>query len=64
MGETTVECPYCWEVVSWSEVPEHLAEHGGELEVELVGVSGEEPQMQAVGESSGDHVRIVRVESK
>lgn len=61
MCMVTVQCPYCWEVVPWGEVPEHLADHGGDLEIVLVGVQGEQPKMVAVGEPSDEHVRIAQM---
>ena len=45
-----VRCNCCFELVSWSDFPDHLDEHGGEMEVDLVVVSGEKPQTEAIGE--------------
>lgn len=64
MEQPTVECPYCWDVFSWDEVPEHLSnEHDGTIDIELIGVTGK-PPMVAVGESSGDHIRISQITRK
>jgi len=45
-----VRCSCCYELVSWSDFPDHLDEHGGSMEVDAVVISGERPQMQAIGE--------------
>jgi len=47
-----VRCSCCFELVSWCEFPDHLEGHGGSMEVDSVVVSGERPQMRAIGEYS------------
>ena len=45
-----VRCSCCYELVSWCDFPDHLDDHSGSMEVEMVGVRGEKPDKQAIGE--------------
>jgi hypothetical protein len=45
-----VRCLCCLELVSWGQFPEHLAEHGGSMEIDTIAVGGERPTMQTIGE--------------
>lgn len=55
-----VRCSCCFELVSWSDFPDHLNDHGGSMEVDMVVVSGERPQKQAIGKYDTENcVRMV-----
>jgi len=53
-----VRCDYCGSHVDWSEIPAHLSDHGGDLEIRAVVVEGEEPKKRAIGEPDDGFVRI------
>lgn len=48
--EPAIRCSCCFELVSWSAFPDHVDDHDGSIEIDTVVVSGERPQMQAIGE--------------
>jgi len=61
MSETpAVECPYCWEPVSWDEFPDHLDSHGGDLQIDSLVVSGDPPETVAIGEPTERFVQVVK----
>ena len=49
-----VQCPVCWELVGWGDVPEHVESHSESAEIRAVVVEGERPEKAAVGESDPD----------
>ena len=54
-----VQCPMCWELVSWGNVPEHLENHNGDTVIRAVVVEGEKPDIVTTGESDPDAPQIL-----